>query len=159
MTTETANPNDHHLTDSGPAGSSRAVEHTHHPRSPHLGVVTMQPPLRDDETVVDHEPDYRFTLANERTFLAWIRTALGFLAGGIVVGQFYTPLSNTRLHDILGAVFALLAAATSVGAFRRWRAPQAAMRRDEPLPKTPMTALLVSGFCLASALSIAILIL
>ncbi len=24
-------------------------------------------------------PDYRFSLANERTFLAWIRTALGFL--------------------------------------------------------------------------------
>ena len=28
------------------------------------------------------EPDYRFTLANERTFLAWVRTALGLLAGG-----------------------------------------------------------------------------
>ncbi|EDX36625.1 MULTISPECIES: YidH family protein [Shigella] len=27
-------------------------------------------------------PDYRFSLANERTFLAWIRTALGFLAAG-----------------------------------------------------------------------------
>lgn len=28
-------------------------------------------------------PDYRFSLANERTFLAWIRTALGFLAAGL----------------------------------------------------------------------------
>jgi hypothetical protein len=27
-------------------------------------------------------PDYRFSLANERTFLAWIRTALGFLPPG-----------------------------------------------------------------------------
>lgn len=25
------------------------------------------------------EPDYRLTLANERTFLAWIRTALAIL--------------------------------------------------------------------------------
>ena len=30
-------------------------------------------------------PDYRFSLANERTFLAWIRTALGFLAAGVAL--------------------------------------------------------------------------
>src|SRR3546814_13520956 len=41
-------------------------------------------PDRDDEA----EPDYRFTLANERTFLAWIRTALALIAGGIAVVQF-----------------------------------------------------------------------
>ncbi len=69
--------------------------------------------------------------SRERTSLAWIRTALGFLAGGIVVGQFYAPPSNTRPHDILGVIFALRAAATSVGAFRRWRSTQAAMRRDD----------------------------
>lgn len=33
------------------------------------------------------EPDYRFTLANERTFLAWIRTALALIAGGVAVAQ------------------------------------------------------------------------
>jgi putative membrane protein len=33
------------------------------------------------------EPDYRFTLANERTFLAWIRTALALLAGGVLLHQ------------------------------------------------------------------------
>ena len=32
-------------------------------------------------------PDYRFSLANERTFLAWIRTALGFLAAGVGLDQ------------------------------------------------------------------------
>jgi putative membrane protein len=32
---------------------------------------------------VGEAPDYRFSLANERTFLAWIRTALGFLAAGV----------------------------------------------------------------------------
>ena len=34
-----------------------------------------------------HEPDYRFTLANERTFLAWIRTSLGLMAVGLAVAQ------------------------------------------------------------------------
>ena len=31
------------------------------------------------------EPDPRFTLANERTFLAWIRTALALIAGGVAL--------------------------------------------------------------------------
>ncbi len=34
------------------------------------------------------KPDYRFTLANERTFLAWIRTALALMAGAVGVDQF-----------------------------------------------------------------------
>ena len=36
---------------------------------------------------VGEAPDYRFSLANERTFLAWIRTALGFLAAGVGLDQ------------------------------------------------------------------------
>jgi uncharacterized membrane protein YidH (DUF202 family) len=39
-----------------------------------------------DASMIDKEPDYRFTLANERTFLAWTRTALALLAGGVAVG-------------------------------------------------------------------------
>ncbi|WP_143342795.1 YidH family protein, partial [Crossiella equi] len=34
---------------------------------------------------VGEEPDPRFTLANERTFLAWIRTSLGLMAAGVAV--------------------------------------------------------------------------
>jgi putative membrane protein len=34
------------------------------------------------------EPDSRFTLADERTFLAWIRTALALLSGGVLLHQF-----------------------------------------------------------------------
>ncbi len=45
-------------------------------------------------------PDYRFSLANERTFLAWIRTALGFLAAGVGLDQlapdFATPLESVK---------------------------------------------------------------
>ena len=33
-------------------------------------------------------PDYRFTLANERTFLAWIRTALALMAGAVAHAPF-----------------------------------------------------------------------
>lgn len=34
---------------------------------------------------VGSEPDPRFTLANERTFLAWIRTVLAVITGGVAV--------------------------------------------------------------------------
>ncbi|GAM70385.1 inner membrane protein [Vibrio sp. JCM 19236] len=39
-------------------------------------------------------PDYRFSLANERTYLAWIRTALALLAGAIAVDQLTPDLAN-----------------------------------------------------------------
>ena len=51
-------------------------------------------------------PDYRFSLANERTFLAWIRTALGFLAAGVGLDQlapdFATPVIREALALLLG---------------------------------------------------------
>ncbi len=59
------------------------------------------------------EPDYRFSLANERTFLAWIRTALALLAGGVVFEQFATKL---------GPRSALVAIATAL-AREQGRAP------------------------------------
>lgn len=45
--------------------------------------------MADDsnDTATDVEPDYRFTLANERTFLAWQRTALGLLAAAVALVQ------------------------------------------------------------------------
>jgi putative membrane protein len=36
------------------------------------------------------DPDYRFSLANERTFLAWIRTALALVAGGVAAAKALT---------------------------------------------------------------------
>ena len=50
------------------------------------------------------EPDYRFTLANERTFLAWIRTALGLLAGGVAVRQLVDPFDIANATTALALV-------------------------------------------------------
>lgn len=100
------------------------------------------------------EPDYRFTLANERTFLAWIRTALALLAGGVAVSQFYTPRGDSVLHEVLGAVCIALACLVTLGAFVRWRRVQAAMRRSEDLPDALLTPVLVVGIVGASALGL-----
>ncbi len=60
-------------------------------------------------------PDYRFSLANERTFLAWIRTSLGFLAGGgrrcdQLARIFATPV----IRELLALLLCLFAGGTAI---------------------------------------------
>jgi len=79
------------------------------------------------------KPDYRFTLANERTFLAWIRTALALMAGAVGVDQFSPQLSSPGLRHSL-ALFLVMGGALLGGlAWRRWRHNEYAMRLDSQL--------------------------
>jgi putative membrane protein len=88
-------------------------------------------PPRDE--VPDH-PDYRFTLANERTVLAWLRTALALVAGGVAVAT-YAPDLGVRWGAAAVAVALVLAGLGTAGAgYRRWRANEAAIRAGRPLP-------------------------
>jgi putative membrane protein len=89
------------------------------------------------------EPDYRFSLANERTFLAWIRTALSLLAGGVVLDQFSTRLGPQWAVSALATGLCLVAAVLCVLAYARWRGNEIAMRHARPLPGTPAIALLL----------------
>lgn len=107
--------------------------------------------------MIDTEPDYRFTLANERTFLAWIRTALALLAGSVTVGHLITIPDEESWQQLTGAICAIAAAAIALGAFGRWNRIQAAMRREDPLPGSPMMSLIVSGVCLASVACIVLI--
>jgi putative membrane protein len=113
-----------------------------------------QPEPTDDE----QEPDYRFTLANERTFLAWIRTALALIAGGVAVAQlvpaFGIPGTRHALSVLLTAGGGLLAAL----AVRRWQRVQGAMRRDAELPPTRLPALL-GGALLAMTILVLVVLL
>jgi putative membrane protein len=93
------------------------------------------------------EPDYRFSLANERTFLAWVRTALAILAGAIVLDQVGLQHVSGWVGPVLAATLSLLAGALGLGAYGRWRANQIAMRHARSLPKSsliPTVALTVA---------------
>jgi putative membrane protein len=78
-------------------------------------------------------PDYRFSLANERTFLAWLRTALALIGGGFAVDQF---LPDLRWGWRIGLALALLAAGvlSSLRAVNHWVRCERAMRRGQDLP-------------------------
>lgn len=88
------------------------------------------------------DPDYRFSLANERTFLAWVRTALALLAGAVAVDQLLPPFEVPGARTALATVLALLGLLVAGAAYRRWASVEQAMRRSAPLPHTPAFALL-----------------
>ncbi len=86
--------------------------------------------------MIDHEPDYRFTLANERTFLAYLRTALALDGAGLAVVQFLTVVGTREGRALMGIALVLGGTGTALAGFLRWRSVQAAMRRDAPLPSS-----------------------
>ncbi len=104
------------------------------------------------------EPDYRFSLANERTLLAWVRTALALLAGGVLLEQFATHLGPHAVLVGLAISLAALAALLSGLAYVRWRANEIAMRHRRPLPST-IAILLLTATLIAVCGVIALLLL
>jgi putative membrane protein len=102
------------------------------------------------------EPDYRFTLANERTFLAWQRTALGLLAAAVAVVQFVPELSIPGARHVLGLLLALLAVLTAGMGILRWEQVDRAVRRDLPLPRHPTPIYLGIGLAVVGVLTLAL---
>ena len=86
--------------------------------------------------------DYRFTLANERTFLGWSRTALALVAGGVAIAELVPEFGFPGARLAVGVALTLLGAAVAAGALKRWRSVQSAMERDDALPSTHMPLLL-----------------
>lgn len=95
-------------------------------------------------------PDYRFSLANERTFLAWLRTGLALVGGGFAVDQFLP-----RLHDALRVTCTVVllvgGALCAVRAVNHWVRCERAMRRGEDLPASRFPAVLAVAVGLLAA--------
>ena len=104
------------------------------------------------------EPDPRFTLANERTFLAWIRTSLALLAGGIAIEAFTADLFVEPVRKGLAVLLLLLGMMLSAGAAVRWIRVERSMRNETPLPM-PLIApfLAVAGALTAVVIVVVIL--
>lgn len=90
------------------------------------------------------EPDYRFTLANERTFLAWIRTALALLAGAIALGHLVPGFGPDVVRKGVAVALGLLGMLTASTSMVRWRRVQRAMDANQPLPRARVAYVLAS---------------
>ncbi|QEY62899.1 DUF202 domain-containing protein [Metapseudomonas lalkuanensis] len=100
------------------------------------------------------EPDPRFTLANERTFLAWVRTALALLGGGIAIETFAGHAFEPALRLVITLCLLSLSLLVSVGACLRWLSVERALRHRRALPLPPLVPLLALG-CVVAALVMA----
>jgi putative membrane protein len=99
------------------------------------------------------DPDARFILANERTLLAWVRTALALIAGGAALTQLG---QRSEFQVLTGVVAILLGALMATIGYMRYKEADRAIRAGK-LPATGRApAYQVAGVVLF-ALAIAII--
>ena len=91
------------------------------------------------------DPDPRFSLANERTFLAWIRSALALIALGIAVATFVSTTGTRGLSVTLACGLILLGGLLSCAAWLRWVQVERAVRLSRGIPPTTLGLLLAGG--------------
>lgn len=111
---------------------------------------------RRPRSVYDYgdEPDPRFSLANERTFLAWIRTSLALIAGAVAFAAIVPGLPDAERITSSGAL-CVGALICSLAGWKRWRHTELALRTGAPLPGSAPTATLAIATAVAAAVALA----
>src|SRR5690606_16097812 len=109
---------------------------------------------RRRDTVVD----YRFSLANERTFLAYVRTALALNAGALAVVQLLPDVATAGWRRRAAVVLAALGLVVVVAGGRRWSVNERAMRRGEALPDSWLTPVLAVAVTVVSAVVVVLVV-
>ena len=101
------------------------------------------------------EPDPRFTYANERTFLAWSRTALALVVAGLGIVQLLPPFPGVPWgRHVLGIPLIVFGAIVALTAYREWTKNTWAMRHEQPLPRSIMPtiiAVIIAAMAVVSA--------
>ena len=100
------------------------------------------------------EPDPRFTFANERTFLAWSRTALALVVAGLGIVQLLPPFPGVPWgRHVLGVPLIVFGAVVAVAAYGEWVRSQRALRHGRPLPRSVMPRLLAAVITVIAAIA------
>lgn len=104
------------------------------------------------------DPDPRFSLANERTFLAWIRTALGLIALGVAVATFVSTQETKGVSLLLAAALVLMGGVLAAGSWWRWLSVERAMRDGHGIPASTLAPFLAIGIGVIAVLAILVIV-
>jgi putative membrane protein len=105
---------------------------------------------------VGETPDYRFTLANERTFLAWVRTSLALMAAGVAVVQFVP--GPALLRHTLGFVLVSFGGILAAVSYGHWERVERAMRLGERLPHSMIPRLTAAALAVVAVVALTLMI-
>lgn len=107
----------------------------------------------------ESEPDARFTFANERTFLAWTRTALAFMVAGLGIVQLLPPFPGVPWgRHVLGVPLIVIGAVIAIVSYIQWVHSQQALRRGQPLPRSVLPQILAISITIIAAIAAAVLL-
>ncbi|MBJ7339217.1 DUF202 domain-containing protein [Mycolicibacterium sp.] len=118
-------------------------------------MFARKPPLQK----VGTDPDYRFTLANERTFLAWVRTGLALLAGAVALASLVHDFGPRWLRISITVFLLALSLTVNVGAYSRWDRTERALRENRSLPTDPLPRIMVAGVGIVIAAAVVLIFL
>jgi putative membrane protein len=110
--------------------------------------------LVTDEPAASRPLDYRMSFAAERTYLAYLRTALALLAGGVAVVGAFPHAGHADVRRVMGVVLVVSGLLTAVGARSRWKQLEMVMRRGGPLPRSLVGDVAVVAVVLAGLLGL-----
>lgn len=115
-----------------------------------------QPAPSDAE--IDEDPDVRFSYANERTFLAWNRTALAMMTAGLAVTQLLPPFDVPGGRRMIGVPLIVVGTLVAVASFFQWQRNERAMRAHRPLPRSILPALVAAVVALSALIALVLAI-
>jgi putative membrane protein len=105
------------------------------------------------------EPDARFTFANERTFLAWSRTALALVVAGLGIVQLLPPFPGVPWgRHLLGVPLIAFGAVVAVAAYSEWVRNQRALRHGDPMPESLLPKILAIVIAVMAVISAVVLL-
>lgn len=104
------------------------------------------------------EPDPRFTLANERTFLAWVRSGLALIALGIAVATFVSTTGTRGISVVLALGLIALGGVLSTLSWVRWLQVERAMRRGHGIPPTTLGIVVAVGIGILALIAVVVVL-
>ena len=109
---------------------------------------------RADWRDIGEDPDGRFSFANERTFLAWNRTALALITAGLAITELLPELAIPGGRRIIGLPLIGLGTLIASLSYREWVANERALRLKTKLPPSPLPFLLSSVITITAAIAL-----